>query len=48
MQIDDGVVDEGEDFQLKLGLRGVPVLDHVRVRIGDGAAGKRGKGAHQL
>ena len=41
MQIDSGVVDEGKDFQLKPGLVGIAVLDHVRVGIGDGAAGKR-------
>lgn len=41
MQIDYGVVDEGKDFQLKPGLVGIAVLDHVRVCIGDGAAGKR-------
>lgn len=42
VQIDDGVVDEREDFQLELGLAGIPILDHVRVRVGDGAAGKEG------
>lgn len=41
MQIDDGVVDEGKDFQLKPGLVGIAVLDHVCMCIGDGAAGKR-------
>lgn len=41
MQIDYGVVDEGKDFQLKLGLVGVPVLNHIRVCVGDRAAGKR-------
>ena len=40
MQIDYGVVDEGKDFQLKPGLVGIAILDHVRVCIGDGASGK--------
>lgn len=46
VQVDYGVVDEGEDFQLKLGLVGVPVLNHTGVSVGDGAAGRRAKGAH--
>lgn len=46
MQVNNGVVDEREDFQLKLGLAGIPILDHVRVRVGDGAAGKEGTMAH--
>lgn len=47
VQIDYGVVDEGEDFQLNLGLVGVPVLNHIRVCVGDGAAGRRAR-THQL
>lgn len=46
VQVDDGVVDEGEDFQLKLGLVGVPVLNHAGVSVGDGAAGRRAEVAH--
>lgn len=47
VQIDYGVADEGEDFQLNLGLAGVPVLNHIRVCVGDGAAGRRAR-THQL
>lgn len=39
MQVDPGVVDEGEDLQLEPGLVGAAVLDHACVRVGDGAAG---------
>lgn len=46
VQVDDGVVDEGKDFQLELGLVGIPILDHICVCIGDGAAGKRGRATH--
>lgn len=38
VQVDDGVVDEGEDSQLELGLAGVAVLDHTGVGVGNGAA----------
>lgn len=48
MQIDYGVVDEGEDFQLELGLVGVPILNHIGMCVGDGAAGRRGEVTRQL
>lgn len=38
MQVDDRIVDEGEDSQLELGLAGVAVLDHTGVGVGDWAA----------
>lgn len=37
VQVDDRVVDEGEDSQFELGLAGVTVLDHAGVSVGDGA-----------
>lgn len=40
MQVNYGVVDEGEDSQLELGLAGVSVLDHAGVGVGDRAATK--------
>lgn len=44
MQVDYGVVDERKNFQLKLGLVGVSILNHVGMCVGDGAAGRRKKG----
>lgn len=38
VQVDDGVVDEGEDSQLELGLAGVAILDHTGVGVGNRAA----------
>lgn len=38
VQVDDGVVDEGEDPQLELGLAGVAILDHAGVGVGNRAA----------
>lgn len=38
MQVDDRIVDEGEDPQLELGLAGVAILDHTGVGVGDWAA----------
>lgn len=38
MQVDDGIVDEGEDSQLELGLAGVAILDHTGVGVGNRAA----------
>lgn len=43
VQVDDGVVDEGEDSQLELGLAGVAILDHAGVGVGNRAAEGRNR-----
>jgi hypothetical protein len=43
VQVDDGVVDEGEDSQLELGLAGVAILNHAGVGVGNRAAEGRNR-----